>query len=201
MKMLYQSSLLLRCVSVCLVLVAGFGADAIAANVVFEWNATLLEPGGAGGIPGVSNGDPIVLRVFADNGGADLIDQTWNNDDIIRAELTAGPTGAYVATFFPPTSFGDPVFETDVTGQISNARLVFLGPTNPANFDTLGGSVAPFLGRNTANGSVPGAFLFWGNNNFDTFDASLWTVGLPEPTALALVALGLLALACLRRTS
>lgn len=184
----------LRLAAVCLVLVSGFASSASALSVVFQWEAVLLDSGGAVGIPGVNNGDPVVIRIFADNGGSDLNDQIWNNEDIIRGELTAGATGAYTATYFPPTSFGDPVFQTDAAGQVSLARQVFAGPLNPANFDSLGGTALPSQARNLAMGSDPVSVLSWNFPTSDTFDASQWTVAVPEPSTLPLVSLGLLVL-------
>lgn len=189
-----------RALVVCTALGAALATPASAIPVVFRWDAVLADPGGIGGlpIPGVSDGDPVVLLVFADNGGTDLIAQTWNNADITRGELTAGATGAYRATYFPPTGFGDPVFQTDGTGQVSNARLVFLGTLNPANTDSLGSSQQlPSLARNLA-GSSTGSSLFWGTPAFDTFDESRWSV-VPEPATSTLVAIGLVGLATRRR--
>ena len=161
-------------------------ADAI--PVVFEWEEAVPAVGGSN-IPGVDPGDPIIIRVFADNGGANLLNQTWNNADVSMATLTAG---AYSATYFPPTGFGDPVFETDAAGNVSTAREVFIAQ-NAGNFDSLGGASIPTHARNLASTSTAGSFLNWDSTDGDTFEEAQWTVSVvPEPDRSLLVAFALL---------
>ena len=170
-----------------------FAHGSWAATVIFEWqsiseNSTL---------PGLNNGDPITINVFADNGGSSLLSQTWNNADISFATLTAG---SYQATYFPPTNFGDPVFETDAAGNASSSRLVFAGPLNPSNFDTQGGSAqVPFLARNIAGTSLANT-IAWEFPAGDTFDETNWTVSaVPVPAAVWLFGSGLAGLAGMAR--
>lgn len=159
-----------------------------AAAVTFQWQTVAFNPT----LPGLNNGDLITVNVFADNGGSSLFNQTWNNADISFATLTAG---SYQATYFPPTNFGDPVFETAAAGVVSSSRLVFAGPLNSLNFDTLGGAAAtPFLARNLAQTST-GQFVAWDSSISDTFAASQWTVdAVPVPAAVWLFGSGLLGL-------
>jgi len=73
-------------------------------------------------ISGVNVGDPIIFKVFADNGGSGLTSQTWLVTDIASASFTAG---GYAAAFSGPVdsfiSFGS--FATDASGQLNHLRF------------------------------------------------------------------------------
>jgi hypothetical protein len=72
-------------------------------------------------VPGVSSGDAITYDVFADNGGASLILQTWSFNDITSATMQAGTYSATTSgpqTTFPGALPGSGSFSTNASAQL-----------------------------------------------------------------------------------
>lgn len=92
-------------------------------------------------VPGIEAGDTITFEIIVDNGGLSLMDQTWNQADILQATASVE---SYTASFVPPfTGSVDPVFGT--TGAAVSLAAWFdfdvnntdsLGPGSPSVFVT-----------------------------------------------------------------
>lgn len=140
----------------------------------------------SGGTPGVSDGDILTLEIIADNGGASTISQSWFQADVVSAVATVG---TYVAHFNFPHFANDPVFVTDALGMLTTT-LWF--DTDANNTDNLGpGSPGFFANALRTSQNVNIVY-----QDTQPQIPSAWTIGpvedVPEPSTLALTALGLL---------
>lgn len=140
----------------------------------------------SGGTPGVSDGDILTLEILADNGGADLISQSWFQTDVISAEATVG---TYVAQFNFPHFTNDPVFVTNALGMLTTTLWFDIDGNNT---DNLGLGSPGFF----SNALLTSQSHFIGFQDTQPQTPSAWRIGLaedvPAPGTLALTALGLL---------
>lgn len=160
-------------------------------------------------IAGVNAGDTVSITVTLDNGGAGIASQTWTAGDLVSVVFDFG-NGALHTTFTSPFGAGLTVgsgsFATDAAGMLTSVMT---------DWDDVNAG-----GDYTSNGSAPIAWYLNGQNPvyFEPapgntfFSISLgnvpamlsvagWSqpiVAVPEPAALALVALGLAGIAARR---
>ena len=179
--------------TLCLLCAIGPAFTASAIPVVFRWDVTVPVNGST--FPEVQPGEVLEVLVFADNGGTDLLGQTWDNADINRTELAAG---SYTGTITGVTAFGDPVFETDGSGNFTRTFPLY---NNATGIDSLGGPNGITLQRNTLGTSAVGASLLWDFSlDGDLGDPAQWTATVvPEPSTALLVLLGLSGLGAAER--
>ena len=170
---------------------------AFAVPFKFSYSGVAL---GSPTIPGVSAGDAISIDVMADNGGVSTISQIWNFADLISAQVAVGTYSAtYTTDFF--SLAGDPVFLTDATGLLTSAR--FQGTSGSlVNFDIFGtgGFVRLFANAmQDFNGKYASFTPTLGRSFGNTAGWGRMPVGVPEPSTLALMAIGLVGVAFARR--
>jgi hypothetical protein len=162
-----------------------------AAPVELAFSGTVMDSS----IPGATNGDAMTFDVFANNGGANLISQTWTFRDITSATTQAGTYSATAAGPQLAGAFGS--FSTNASGQLQT--LDFFGLQNGS--DTKGSSTFAYTmnGRNniwfTAVGESFGASSPPSITN--TTISLVSTPLTPLPAALPLFATGLGALGLL----
>ncbi len=146
-------------------------------------------------IPGTSVADTFILDVIVDNGGTNLLNQTWNVNDVTSAVATLG---SYTATFGAPHYNYPDLFKTDSAGNLTFAQFADIGGNNS---DSLGSS--PSI-------SINQIFYYSGTSyaaNFaegSQYNLSVWTgppvsSPVPEPATMFLFGLGLLGLAGVNR--
>lgn len=159
------------------------------------------------GVPGVSLGDPFLVDVMVDNGGASALSQVWTFEDILAASVSAGAYAAeFVDGFFVagggfPTA---PAFRTDALGMLTIAD--FFGTVSSLTaVDNAGGSGEVRLfngGHLTSLGSLIdftpafGNPADWSNPVATPVDG---VVPLPPAAFLLLAGLGALGVAARRR--
>jgi hypothetical protein len=169
------------------------GATGAHAEVELSFSGTVAT---GSTIPGATDGAAITFDVFADNGGASLISQTWDVSDITSATIQAGTYSAATSgpqgQFF---TFGS--FSTNASGQLQT--LDFGG--NQSGSDT-NGNTEDFAFAYVMNGANPIWFLPGGPRgpNFgaisppsitNTTISLVSTPEIPLPAALPLFATGL----------
>ena len=182
--------------------VFAFVGAASAAPVLFTYTGEIVGVTG-GALSGImSVGDTVTIEVVSDNGSASLISQTWDPLDTITATFSAG---GYTATFSDGffTSPAATGFTTDGAGNLIDAAWVGI-EIDPTAFDNFG------AGGDLNNGSGIAA-----NGDSYTFLPYLGTLGtltawagpvfvsdtndVPEPSAIALIGLGLAGLCLMKR--
>jgi hypothetical protein len=94
-----------------LLMAIGWCGGAQAAPVELEFSGIVSDTT----IPGVSVGNTITFDVFADNGGAGLDSQSWNQGNITSATIQAG---SYSATASGALLGGSGGFSTDASGNL-----------------------------------------------------------------------------------
>ena len=67
------------------------GANAVPVNVTFTGTVGVVAPA----IPGMTSGDTWTFSFVVDNGGADLLSQSWNQGDIVGGSVTGVSSGGY----------------------------------------------------------------------------------------------------------
>jgi hypothetical protein len=93
-----------------------------------------------GRAPGVVNGDILKLTVIADNGGNDIINQTWLNDVIFTAYANVGSSDAVLDYPGPDAT----KFTTNSLGQLTFTG--FIDSPGSDNTDSIGtGSQRAYL--------------------------------------------------------
>ena len=170
---------------------AGMAAQAM--PVQFTYTSTVFSSD----IAGVAVGDTVTVTVLADNGGTSLNSQDWATSTLISGSLQAGSyTQNYVDGWYSAPSWI--AFRTDGSGTLITTD--FVGTTySPNHTDSFG--TGPFVYL------YNGAFLdYYGNiarMNDGLQVTANWTVSavtpIPEPSTLALVALGLGLITLVRR--
>lgn len=170
------------------------GGTAQAIPVVFTFQSLIGGYWGSS-IPAVSVGDAVTVRVYADNGGSTLVNQEWLQPTVTSVTLVADDYAAiYSGPFLDPETALD-WFRTNSLGQLSEVH--FNGQDGPsAGSDIYGaggdvhlynGSFEDFLGRTAG---IVDPFSVLGPDPF----MSHWSVAfVPEPSTMALVLFGLLA--------
>ena len=116
------------------VLLAASSVPASAAEVIFTFHGTVASAQ----TPGVSTGDPLTIRIHADNGGNSLSNQIYMTADLGLIELSSGSYSASYSTAFPDSSFS-----TDASGNVDSAQ--FFGSTLGTNTDTFGTNALVYL--------------------------------------------------------
>jgi len=160
-------------------------------------------------IAGISPGDALLYVVSMDNGNSSLVNQTWNLTDIINVRFIAN--GGVIDTNFSMTfELSTGSFTTDGGGELDTVASIF-------DIYTIASSNLP--------NPVQGLNVNGGNSVFYTFEeigvlpsqninsvaplsnqnADLWTLSntnpvVPEPSSIALLGLGAVALLRRRRS-
>ena len=153
--------------------------------ITFIYNGSVVSEIG-GGVNGLTTGDDITLRLIVDNGGTDLISQTWTSSHFVSASLSS--SGTYSASYGPG---GAPVtldFATDSGGNLITTRL---DTTTVTSSDTHGSTTNIRFHGLLGNGAI--FDNFGGQSNVSAAaDPSSWAA-VPEPNAflmLSLIGLG-----------
>ncbi|HEX5377629.1 MAG TPA: PEPxxWA-CTERM sorting domain-containing protein [Phenylobacterium sp.] len=141
--------------------------------------------------PGINAGDVITVHLFADNGGASTISQTWNLADLLGFTIQAGTYSATYSKVWQYPSTGN--FQTDASGAVSHVE--FYGTDDLShNVDNFGSWTADSV---FGNASFCDFLDRCNNTSGGTFNnASQWTVGLagpggvPEPATWAMMIAG-----------
>jgi len=184
-----------------LIIAALFAFSPIAANAVpieFTWQDTITNTGTP--VPGIADGDLLTAIIVVDNGGSNLLGQTWFQSDVLSATVTVGST--YVATFSLPHFTIDPIFVTNALGDLIISSWFDID-RGSGDTDNAGGPSSPVFVNNRFTTSIIGSAL-----EYDGFPdrspdmASTWRspeVSVPEPGTLALLGLGLAGIGLARR--
>jgi hypothetical protein len=169
--------------------------SAQAAPVQFTFTSTITNSFADPEISGVSTGDLVTIKILADNGGSDLLSQTWTITDLISGSASAGSyTQSYIDGWFDDSGI---VFQTNASGNLT--LTAFYGTTDSPN-------------HQDSFGTGPDIYLFSDSlrdfyGNYADFGDSLgtlanWTVSqvtpVPEPDVAFLMALGLIGAMSLR---
>jgi hypothetical protein len=170
-----------------------FGSTAAQASLIeFDFASTCCGLGST--IPGTAPGMPFNISIFADNGGASTVSQTWLDAQYVSATASIG--GSVYTLILDQAHFS---FNA-ATNAAGNVTAISLSDFNAGNTDNLGSS-SPGLVVNGARN-----IIFTGNFEADadaTTVPSNWTATVvsqvPEPTTLALLSLGLAGLGFRRR--
>jgi len=195
-----------------------------AAPFTVSWDGTISEVQEAGST-GVSVGDPFTFSFTMDNGGTTALSQTWGLGDFVSASINVN-TGLFVDTdtntdhlfsagYFQGSGGGyDPGYDTFTTDAVGNLTKVafwykLIYPCCPdaspyAEFGIINTTAlwAKFNGAYFSEG-VGQPYLFYfrslgvSERPLSDWDHSWATI--PEPSSLALVGLGAIALLGYRR--
>lgn len=147
-------------------------------------------------IPGVNFGDLVTVRVIADNGNSSLTAQTWSQSDVISATASVG---TYTGTFNTPYYSYDPIFRTNLIGEIEKVAFFDI---DIGNTDNLGNSV--LLASNaliSARSDNTYQYYVFFQNGISASNPNYWSfkpvTSVPTPPTLLLI---LTTLAALRAT-
>ena len=129
-------------------------------------------------VTGASVGDTVTWSVYADNGGTDLLSETWRWSDITSGQITAGSYEAY----FVAQNLSAVVFMTDAAGALTFSNMVFCCHASydrTLNSDNVGSS-AVLASRNALQADETGfprtMDMTWDYPTYDTHDPNQWTV-------------------------
>jgi hypothetical protein len=144
-----------RVVAATILLAIGFCGMADATPIVLTY---VGAADATSNLPGVTAGDTIIFKVFADNGGSAIASQNWSWSDVTSASMQAGSYAA-VTSGSPYGGFGG--FTTDAAGHL---LTLYFG-----------------IGQNGTDVDGPGAFSYfqdalnpiWNDDEFRKISAVL----------------------------
>lgn len=167
-------------------------ANAYASPFMLVYTGTVTSASNVGGLAAV--GDAVTVQVIVDNGGSSTLSQTWAVSNTVSAIFSAGSYQAnFTADWFPIGSG----FTTDALGGLILAG--WYGTEQATGSDNFGSTGADLsnVGVDSSNGGQIFAQPLFGLSAWSNPVAVIGNV--PEPSALAIVPLGLVGLALTTR--
>ena len=174
-----------------------------AAPFTVSWDGTISQVDEAGST-GVSVGDPFTFTLTLDNGGTTALSQTWDGGDFVSAGISVN-AGAFVDTSFDLVGgmySASGVFATNALGELTSKGTWWHATLPPEANGKLWTSYgesqlfASWSPDTVLPSNVSYSYFFSSASTYSS-PASDWNhswATIPEPSSLALVGLGTIAL-------